>query len=193
MAFKIAINGFGRTGRLMYRAALERHSSLDFVAINRGSTKTLVLLLKYDTVHGKLPFSVEVKGDSIIVDGKGAQDPLRVRPRKAAVEGARRIPHGRVIWQIQGQGGHLRAHTVGREEGPDLGALEGPYDTWVSVNKGEMDGANAIMTRQLQFKGSMSAIIRYSKAFLRLFQVMASPRRILMSTESNENAKINSS
>ncbi len=51
-------------------------------------------------------------------------------------------------------------------------ALEGPYDTWVSVNKGEMDGANAIMTRQLQFKGSMSAIIRYSKAFLRLFQVM---------------------
>jgi len=50
--------------------------------------------------------------------------------------------------------------------------LEGPYETWVQVNKGEMDGANAIMTRQLQFKGSMSAIIRYSKAFLRLFQVM---------------------
>ncbi|MFB0558561.1 MAG: SCP2 sterol-binding domain-containing protein [Candidatus Bathyarchaeia archaeon] len=50
--------------------------------------------------------------------------------------------------------------------------LEGPYDVWVRVNKGELDGANAIMTRMLQFKGSMSAIIRYSKAFLRLFQVM---------------------
>jgi putative sterol carrier protein len=42
----------------------------------------------------------------------------------------------------------------------------------MAVNKGEMDGANAIMTRQLQFKGNMSAIIRYSKSFLRLFQLM---------------------
>ena len=50
--------------------------------------------------------------------------------------------------------------------------LEGLYDVWVKVNKGEIDGANAIMTRQLQFKGNMSAIIRYSKAFLRLFQLM---------------------
>ena len=51
-------------------------------------------------------------------------------------------------------------------------ALEGTYDIWSQVNKGEIDGANAIMTRQLQFKGNMSAIIRYSKAFLRLFQLM---------------------
>jgi putative sterol carrier protein len=50
--------------------------------------------------------------------------------------------------------------------------LEGPYDIWTQVNKNEIEGANAIMTRQLQFKGNMSAIIRYSKAFLRLFQVM---------------------
>jgi putative sterol carrier protein len=50
--------------------------------------------------------------------------------------------------------------------------LEGPYAIWMAVNRGEVDGANAIMTRQLQFKGSMSAIIRYSKAFLRLFTVM---------------------
>ena len=50
--------------------------------------------------------------------------------------------------------------------------LEGPYDVWTQVNKGELDGANAIMTRMLQFKGNMSAIIRYSKAFLRLFQLM---------------------
>ena len=50
--------------------------------------------------------------------------------------------------------------------------LEGSYDIWTQVNKNEIEGANAIMTRQLQFKGNMSAIIRYSKAFLRLFQVM---------------------
>ena len=46
--------------------------------------------------------------------------------------------------------------------------LEGPYPVWVQVNKGEIEGANAIMTRMLQFKGNMSAIIRYSKAFLYL-------------------------
>ena len=52
-------------------------------------------------------------------------------------------------------------------------ALEAPYETWVKVNKGEMDGANAIMMREIRFVGSMSSIIRYSKAFLRLFTVMS--------------------
>jgi len=70
MAVKVAINGFGRTGRLMYRAALERGADIDFVAINRGNAETLAHLLKYDSVHGRLPFSVEVEGDSIVVDGK---------------------------------------------------------------------------------------------------------------------------
>ncbi len=51
-------------------------------------------------------------------------------------------------------------------------SLEGAYDIWVKVNKGELDGSNAIMQRQLQFKGNMSNIIRYSKSFLRLFQLM---------------------
>ena len=50
--------------------------------------------------------------------------------------------------------------------------LEGPYEIWTKLNKGEMDAQSALMTRQLPFKGNMSAIIRYSKAFLRLFEVM---------------------
>ncbi len=57
------------------------------------------------------------------------------------------------------------------EERTDF-TLEGPYEIWTQVNRGEMEGANAIMTRMLMFKGNMSAIIRYSKAFLRLFEVM---------------------
>ena len=60
---------------------------------------------------------------------------------------------------------------LGEGEKTDF-TLEGPYSVWVQVNKGEVDGSNAIMTRQLQFKGNMSAIIRYSKAFLRLFELM---------------------
>lgn len=70
MVVKIAINGFGRTGRLMYRAALERGAELDFMAINRGSAKALAHLLKYDSVHGRLPFSVKVEENCIIVNGK---------------------------------------------------------------------------------------------------------------------------
>lgn len=60
---------------------------------------------------------------------------------------------------------------LGAEEKTDF-TLEGPYEIWTQVNKGEMEGANAIMTRMLLLKGNMSAIIRYSKAFLRLFEVM---------------------
>jgi len=65
----------------------------------------------------------------------------------------------------------IEVRALGAGEKTDF-TLEGPYATWTAVNKGEMDGANAIMTRQLQFKGNMSAIIRYSKSFLRLFQLM---------------------
>ena len=50
--------------------------------------------------------------------------------------------------------------------------LAGPYEVWTKLNKGEMDAQSALMTRQLPFKGNMSAIIRYSKAFLRLFELM---------------------
>lgn len=70
MGVKIGINGFGRTGRLAYRAALEMGLDLDFIAVNRGDAKTMAQLLKYDSVHGKLPNEVEVKGESIFVDGK---------------------------------------------------------------------------------------------------------------------------
>ncbi len=65
------------------------------------------------------------------------------------------------------------------EEVRELGAgektdftLEGTYGIWSQVNKNEIAADNAIMSRQLQFKGNMNTIMRYSKAFLRLFQLM---------------------
>ncbi|HIH89512.1 TPA: type I glyceraldehyde-3-phosphate dehydrogenase [Candidatus Bathyarchaeota archaeon] len=67
---KVAINGFGRTGRLALRAALEKGSELEFVAVNRGDAKLLGHLLKYDSVHGRAPFPVEVEGDTIVAAGK---------------------------------------------------------------------------------------------------------------------------
>ena len=66
-----AINGFGRIGRLLYRAALEEGADINFVAVNDlTDAKTLAHMLKNDTTHGKFPFDVQVKGSSLIVDGK---------------------------------------------------------------------------------------------------------------------------
>jgi glyceraldehyde 3-phosphate dehydrogenase len=71
MAIRVAINGFGRIGRLLYRAAIERKARIDFVAINDiADAKTLAHLLKYDSVHGRFDADVKVKDNSLIVNGK---------------------------------------------------------------------------------------------------------------------------
>jgi len=72
MAVRVGINGFGRIGRNVLRAAtMAKESSLEFVAVNDiTDTKTLAHLLKYDSVHGRFPGSVEAKGDALIVNGR---------------------------------------------------------------------------------------------------------------------------
>jgi glyceraldehyde 3-phosphate dehydrogenase len=71
LSVKIGINGFGRIGRNFFRAALAKGSDLEIVAVNDlDSPAALAHLLKYDTVGGRLGASVEVKGDSIVVNGK---------------------------------------------------------------------------------------------------------------------------
>jgi glyceraldehyde 3-phosphate dehydrogenase len=75
MAIKVGINGFGRIGRLLYRAAIERKAKIDFVAINDlADAKTNALLLKYDSIHGRFPGTVTAEPDKLIVNGK----PLKV-------------------------------------------------------------------------------------------------------------------
>jgi glyceraldehyde 3-phosphate dehydrogenase len=67
---KVAINGFGRIGRLTLRAALNK-SNIEVVAVNDlTDSKTLAHLLKYDSVHGKFPGTIEVDGDNLVVNGK---------------------------------------------------------------------------------------------------------------------------
>jgi glyceraldehyde 3-phosphate dehydrogenase len=69
MAIKVGINGFGRIGRNIMRAAL-RDGEVDFVAVNDlTDAKTLAHLLKYDSVLGNLHRSIEASGDGITVDG----------------------------------------------------------------------------------------------------------------------------
>jgi len=68
MAIRVGINGFGRIGRLVFRAA--RGQAVEVVGINDlTDAKTLAHLLKYDSVHGKFPGSVEAADNAIVVDG----------------------------------------------------------------------------------------------------------------------------
>jgi len=71
MPIKVGINGFGRIGRLLYRAAIERKANIDFVAINDlADAKTNAHLLKYDSVHGRFNGTVEVNGNDLVVNSK---------------------------------------------------------------------------------------------------------------------------
>ncbi len=70
MAIKIAINGFGRIGRLVFRAIKQRGLDVEIVVINDlTDAATLAHLLKYDSAHGRFNGTVEVDGSTIIVDG----------------------------------------------------------------------------------------------------------------------------
>ncbi len=69
MGVKIGINGFGRIGRNVYRAARERNSDLEIVAVNDlTDAATLAHLLKYDSILGRFPGTVKADGDHITID-----------------------------------------------------------------------------------------------------------------------------
>ncbi|UAL46954.1 type I glyceraldehyde-3-phosphate dehydrogenase [Sutcliffiella horikoshii] len=91
MAVKIGINGFGRIGRNVFRAALN-NSEVEVVAVNDlTDANMLAHLLKYDSVHGKLAADVKVDGDNLVVDGKtikvtAERDPAKLSWGELGVE-----------------------------------------------------------------------------------------------------------
>jgi glyceraldehyde 3-phosphate dehydrogenase len=81
MAVKVAINGFGRIGRLVLRAAVESgRDDVEFVAINDlGSPEANAHLFSYDSVHGRFPGEVKVEGDTMtIVSGGRRWGPIKI-------------------------------------------------------------------------------------------------------------------
>lgn len=86
MAVRVGINGFGRIGRNVLRAAtMAKQTEIEFVGVNDiTDTKTLAHLLKYDSVHGRFPGTVEAKGDSLVVNGR----PIKV----SAIKEPERLP-----------------------------------------------------------------------------------------------------
>ncbi|HKC40449.1 MAG TPA: type I glyceraldehyde-3-phosphate dehydrogenase [Gemmatimonadales bacterium] len=84
MAVRVGINGFGRIGRNVLRAAtMAKQTEIEFVGVNDiTDTKTLAHLLKYDSVHKRFPGTVEVKGDALIVNGKSIKVSAIKEPEK---------------------------------------------------------------------------------------------------------------
>src|SRR5436309_1045155 len=71
MALKAGINGFGRIGRNVFRAAHAQGADIDWVGVNDiTDTKTLATLLKYDSILGQFPGEVDYTDDAVVVDGK---------------------------------------------------------------------------------------------------------------------------
>ncbi|HEY3013117.1 MAG TPA: type I glyceraldehyde-3-phosphate dehydrogenase [Gemmatimonadales bacterium] len=90
---RVGINGFGRIGRNVVRAAKAmKVAELEFVAVNDiTDTKTLAHLLKYDSVHGRFPGDVVARADSLTVDGKpvkvlAEKDPAKLPWKELGVE-----------------------------------------------------------------------------------------------------------
>jgi glyceraldehyde 3-phosphate dehydrogenase len=91
MAIKVGINGFGRIGRNVYRVIAEREG-IDVLAINDlTDARTLSILLKYDSVHGRFKGDIETKDDVLVVKGKEIRltkerDPVKLPWKELGVE-----------------------------------------------------------------------------------------------------------
>jgi glyceraldehyde 3-phosphate dehydrogenase len=112
MSIKVAINGFGRIGRLVFRRGLEL-GGIEFVAINDlTDAKTLGHLLKYDSVHGRFNGDVSVDGDNIVVNGKkykvsAERDPAKLPWKDLGVDVA--VEGTGVFASKEGMEKHLQA------------------------------------------------------------------------------------
>jgi glyceraldehyde 3-phosphate dehydrogenase len=83
MAVRAAINGFGRTGRAAFRAAIESGADIEWVAINDvADPDMLAQLLKYDSVYGSFDGTVEARGDAIVVNGEPVVTPMEGDPAR---------------------------------------------------------------------------------------------------------------
>jgi glyceraldehyde 3-phosphate dehydrogenase len=92
MTVKVAINGFGRIGRLVFRTIAENHANIEIVAINDlVPPDNLAYLLKHDSVHRKTALKIHVDGDFIVVDGKktkvcSERDPAKLPWKELGVD-----------------------------------------------------------------------------------------------------------
>ncbi|GAB4287846.1 MAG: type I glyceraldehyde-3-phosphate dehydrogenase [Deferrisomatales bacterium] len=118
MAVRVAINGYGRIGRLVLRAAKLQKKPLDFVALHDlADIESLAMVTKYDSIHGRFPGTVEVRGDTLVLDGDAMQvltgpsrrsgDPLDLPWKELGIDYV--VESTGVFRQVAQLEGHLRS------------------------------------------------------------------------------------
>ena len=124
MTIRVAINGFGRIGRNVLRAIAEAgRNDIEVVGINDlGPVETNAHLLRFDSVHGRFPGEVTVKGDTISVGNGAIKVTADQGPDHAAVEGPRRRHRAGMHRHLHRQGQGLDASDRRRQARAGLGA-----------------------------------------------------------------------
>ena len=124
---KVAINGFGRIGRLVARAILERPDcGLELVSVNDlADAKANAWLFKHDSVHGKFPGEVKAEGNDIVVDGKRIQVTAEKDPAKLPHKAQGRRDRARMHRLLHRPRERAETYRRRREAGPDFGAGQG--------------------------------------------------------------------
>lgn len=139
MSIKVGINGFGRIGRLVFRAGISR-SDIEFVGINDPfmTPDYMAYMLRYDTMHGQFDGTIEYTDDAIIVNGKTVKFFACMDPKDIPWgQGGRRVcsgVHRHVPDQGEGPGPHRRR----RQEGGHVRPLQGRYppcSSWASTTR----------------------------------------------------------
>ena len=125
MAIKVGINGFGRIGRMAFRAIAKDFKDIEVVAINDLlDPEYLAYMLKYDSVHGNFNGDISVEGSNLIVNGKkirltAEREPANLKWNEV---GADFVPLHRLL---PDQGNLPEAHRRGRQESGAVGPVQG--------------------------------------------------------------------
>ncbi len=123
---KVGVNGFGRIGRNVLRAALEKNYDIEFVAVNDlTGAATLAYLLKYDSVHRTIPNDVKHTDTSIVIDGKELTVFSNPDPAEIPWDDPRRGDRGRIVRPLHRQGQGLASSAQERRDRHHLRTVEG--------------------------------------------------------------------
>ncbi|MCL2416540.1 MAG: type I glyceraldehyde-3-phosphate dehydrogenase [Bacteroidales bacterium] len=179
MMAKVAINGFGRIGRLTYRFLLDK-KGVEVVAINDlTDAKTLAHLFKYDSIHGRFPGTVDVDGDSIVINGKSIKiyaerDPENLPWAELGVDIV--VEATGVFRDREKMGKHIKA-------GAKKVVLTVPADKAEDVDATVVLGVNDhVITKDLQFISNASCTTNCLAPFAKVLNDKFGIKRGLMNT-----------
>jgi len=176
---KVAINGFGRIGRLTYRLLLEK-KGVEVVAINDlTDAKTLAHLFKYDSVHGRFPGTVTAEGDNLVINGKAIKiyaerDPENLPWGTLGVDVV--VEATGVFRDREKMGKHIKA-------GAKKVVLTVPADNAADVDATVVLGVNDhVITKDLQFISNASCTTNCLAPFAKVLNDKFGIKRGLMNT-----------